>query len=100
MRLLHTSDWHLGQHFFGKSRQAEHAALLAWLLEQVVVQAVDAVVVAGDVFDTASPPSHANPAPGSEGEADDAGEVSTGSTDGDGGTGSVGETDAGETGTS
>lgn len=62
MRLLHTSDWHLGQHFFGKSRQAEHAALLAWLLEQVVVQAVDAVVVAGDVFDTASPPSHAREA--------------------------------------
>ena len=34
MRLLHTSDWHLGQHFFGKSRQAEHAALLAWLRQQ------------------------------------------------------------------
>ena len=62
MRLLHTSDWHLGQHFFGKSRQHEHAAFLAWLLEQVRAQQVDAVLVAGDVFDTASPPSHAREA--------------------------------------
>ena len=62
MRLLHTSDWHLGQHFFGKHRQHEHAAFLAWLLEQVAAQAVDAVIVAGDVFDTASPPSHAREA--------------------------------------
>ena len=28
MRILHTSDWHLGQHFMGKSRQAEHQALI------------------------------------------------------------------------
>lgn len=62
MRLLHTSDWHLGQHFFGKHRQHEHAAFLRWLLEQVASHAVDAVVVAGDVFDTASPPSHAREA--------------------------------------
>lgn len=62
MRLLHTSDWHLGQHFFGKSRQDEHAAFLAWLLQQVAAQQVDAVIVAGDVFDTASPPSHAREA--------------------------------------
>lgn len=62
MRLLHTSDWHLGQHFFGKHRQHEHAAFLAWLLQQVRQQQVDAVLVAGDVFDTASPPSHAREA--------------------------------------
>ncbi len=59
MRLLHTSDWHLGQHFMGKSRQAEHQALIAWLLEQVREQAVDAVIVAGDIFDTGTPPSYA-----------------------------------------
>ncbi|MBS1159598.1 MAG: Exodeoxyribonuclease subunit [Proteobacteria bacterium] len=59
MRLLHTSDWHLGQHFMGKSRQAEHQALIAWLLEQVTAQAVDAVLVAGDIFDTGTPPSYA-----------------------------------------
>lgn len=59
MRLLHTSDWHLGQHFMGKSRQAEHQALIAWLLEQVETQAVDAVIIAGDIFDTGTPPSYA-----------------------------------------
>lgn len=59
MRLLHTSDWHLGQHFFGKTRQAEHQALIDWLLATVNREAVDALVIAGDLFDTASPPSYA-----------------------------------------
>lgn len=59
MRLLHTSDWHLGQHFMGKSRQAEHRMLIDWLLDEVAAQMVDAVIVAGDIFDTGTPPSHA-----------------------------------------
>ena len=59
MRILHTSDWHLGQHFMGKSRQAEHQALIAWLLAQVDEQAVDAVLIAGDIFDSGTPPSYA-----------------------------------------
>ncbi|AJX35639.1 exonuclease subunit SbcD [Burkholderia oklahomensis] len=59
MRLLHTSDWHLGQSFMGKSRQAEHQALIDWLMVQVDDHAVDAVVVAGDIFDTGTPPSYA-----------------------------------------
>ena len=59
MRILHTSDWHLGQHFMGKSRQAEHHALIEWLLVQVQAHAVDAVLIAGDIFDTGAPPSYA-----------------------------------------
>ena len=59
MRILHTSDWHLGQHFMGKTRQVEHQAFLAWLIEQVQAQQVDAVLVAGDIFDTGAPPSYA-----------------------------------------
>jgi len=59
MRILHTSDWHLGQHFMGKTRQAEHQAFCAWLLEQVRVHDVDVLLIAGDVFDTGSPPSYA-----------------------------------------
>ncbi|MGK8438127.1 exonuclease subunit SbcD [Ectopseudomonas hydrolytica] len=59
MRILHTSDWHLGQHFMGKTRQAEHQAFCAWLLEQVRSQAVDVLLIAGDVFDTGAPPSYA-----------------------------------------
>lgn len=59
MRILHSSDWHLGQHFMGKTRQTEHQAFLAWLIEQVQTHAVDAVLVAGDIFDTGAPPSYA-----------------------------------------
>ena len=59
MRLLHTSDWHLGQHFMGQSRQAEHQALIDWLLQQVQAHQVDAVLIAGDVFDTGAPASYA-----------------------------------------
>jgi len=59
MRILHTSDWHLGQHFMGKSREAEHQALIDWLLAQVQAQAIDAVLIAGDIFDTGAPPSYA-----------------------------------------
>ncbi|BBF85360.1 exonuclease SbcD [Aquitalea magnusonii] len=59
VRILHTSDWHLGQHFMGRSRQAEHQALIDWLLLQVSQHAIDAVLLAGDIFDTGAPPSYA-----------------------------------------
>jgi len=59
MRLLHTSDWHLGQNFMGKSRQAEHQQLIDWLVVQVDIHDVDAVLIAGDIFDTGTPPSYA-----------------------------------------
>ncbi|MCG5071805.1 exonuclease subunit SbcD [Paraburkholderia tagetis] len=59
MRILHTSDWHLGQNFMGKSRQAEHQQLIDWLMAQVDAHAVDAVLIAGDIFDTGTPPSYA-----------------------------------------
>jgi exonuclease SbcD len=58
-RILHTSDWHLGQNFYGKSRANEHQKFLNWLLEQVSEHAIDAVIVAGDIFDTGTPPSYA-----------------------------------------
>ncbi|WP_034946970.1 exonuclease subunit SbcD [Erwinia oleae] len=59
MRLIHTADWHLGQHFYTKSRAAEHQAFLNWLLTQAVDHQVDVIIVAGDIFDTGSPPSYA-----------------------------------------
>ncbi len=59
MRILHTSDWHLGQHFMGKTREQEHRLFLDWLLETVRQKKVDAVVIAGDIFDTGVPPSYA-----------------------------------------
>lgn len=59
MRIIHTSDWHLGQYFYGKSRATEHQQFLTWLLVQVKKHNIDAIIVAGDIFDTATPPSYA-----------------------------------------
>ncbi|QUX96029.1 exonuclease subunit SbcD [Marinomonas sp. CT5] len=59
MKILHTSDWHLGQHFMGKSRRDEHKAFIDWLLALVDEASIDAVIIAGDVFDTGAPPSYA-----------------------------------------
>lgn len=50
MRILHTSDWHLGQNFYSKSRAAEHEAFLNWLLETAQAHEVDAIIVAGDIL--------------------------------------------------
>ncbi|MDO6558912.1 exonuclease subunit SbcD [Paraglaciecola chathamensis] len=59
MNILHTSDWHLGQNFFTKSRKDEHQAFLDWLLNVIQAREIDAVIVAGDIFDTGTPPSYA-----------------------------------------
>lgn len=59
MRIIHTADWHLGQHFMGKSREQEHQLFLDWLLGVVTAKNIDAIIVAGDVFDTGTPPSYA-----------------------------------------
>lgn len=60
MRLIHTSDWHLGHMLKGEvSRDYEHAAFLAWLLDRCVHEAADALVITGDVFDSATPPASA-----------------------------------------
>jgi exonuclease SbcD len=55
MRILHTSDWHLGRTLYGRRRQAEYAAFLEWLIATLERQRVDALLIAGDVFDTGTP---------------------------------------------
>jgi exonuclease SbcD len=55
MRLLHTSDWHLGQTLHNYERTYEHQCFLDWLLETIVNEQADALLIAGDVFDTANP---------------------------------------------
>jgi exonuclease SbcD len=55
VRLLHTSDWHVGKAVRGRSRAAEHEAVLAEIAGVAEQEAVDLVVVAGDLFDTATP---------------------------------------------
>lgn len=59
MRLLHTSDWHLGHTLKEVPRDYEHAAFLAWLLETCAREAPDVLVITGDVFDSATPPASA-----------------------------------------
>ncbi len=59
MKILHTSDWHLGQNFIGKSRQEEHLAFLNWLIEIIKERKITTLLVSGDIFDTGSPPNYA-----------------------------------------
>lgn len=60
MKLLHTSDWHLGRTLYSKKeRQGEHTAFLSWLLQTIKDNSIDLLLIAGDVFDTASPSSAA-----------------------------------------
>ncbi len=55
MRLIHTSDWHLGQTFHDFDRSHEHRCFLNWLLDTLEAEQADALLIAGDVFDNSNP---------------------------------------------
>ena len=59
MKLIHTSDWHLGARLHEEDRAAEHKAFLEWLLGQIQEEKPDALLVSGDVFDSAAPSASA-----------------------------------------
>jgi exonuclease SbcD len=59
MRLLHTSDWHVGRTFHGRDLLAEQEAVLGGLADLVTTERVDVVVVAGDLYDRAVPNAEA-----------------------------------------
>jgi DNA repair protein SbcD/Mre11 len=59
MRLLHTSDWHIGRSLHGTDLLAEQEAVLSGLAGVVAAESVDVVVVAGDVYDRAVPSADA-----------------------------------------
>ena len=59
MRILHTSDWHIGHRLYERRRLDEHRQFLDWLLKTLQENAVDVLLVAGDIFDTALPSSEA-----------------------------------------
>lgn len=59
MRLLHTADWHLGARLIERDRMAEHAAFLDWLINTLRKEKIDALLLSGDVFDSANPPQDA-----------------------------------------
>lgn len=55
MKILHTSDWHVGRTIRGRSRVEEHVAVLAEIAGIAAAEAVDVVLVVGDLFDSAAP---------------------------------------------
>ncbi|NTW99491.1 MAG: exonuclease subunit SbcD [Geobacteraceae bacterium] len=57
MKFLHTSDWHLGRTLYGRNRYSEFSAFLEWLVELIEQEHVDALLIAGDVFDSSVPSS-------------------------------------------
>ena len=56
MRLLHTSDWHLGRSLHSTSLQAAQEQAVGFIIDLAVLESVDCIVIAGDVFDRAIPP--------------------------------------------
>ncbi|HMQ96598.1 MAG TPA: exonuclease SbcCD subunit D C-terminal domain-containing protein [Candidatus Nanoperiomorbaceae bacterium] len=59
MKILHTSDWHIGRTLYGRKRYEEFEAFLSWLAETIQKNEIDALLVAGDVFDSSAPSNRA-----------------------------------------
>lgn len=59
MKILHTSDWHIGRTLYGRKRYEEFDAFLTWLAETIQKNSIHALLVAGDVFDTSAPSNRA-----------------------------------------
>lgn len=59
MLILHTSDWHLGRSFNGISLEADHEHILAQVLTAVTTHKPEVLIIAGDIYDRASPPEYA-----------------------------------------
>lgn len=57
MRILHTSDWHLGKSIEGKSRVEEQQKLLNDFIREVEEKNIDLIIIAGDVYDKSNPPA-------------------------------------------
>lgn len=59
MKIIHTSDWHLGHSLYGRKRYEEFSLFLEWLGKIIENERIDALLVAGDVFDTSTPGNRA-----------------------------------------
>ena len=60
MKILHTADWHLGASFGPEKRTREFSAVLQWLLRTIAAEHVEAVILAGDIFDSGVPSNSAS----------------------------------------
>ncbi|MFH1154493.1 MAG: exonuclease SbcCD subunit D C-terminal domain-containing protein [Pseudomonadota bacterium] len=59
IRLLHTSDWHLGRSLYGRKRHEEFEAFLGWLVKEISSREIEVLLIAGDVFDSGTPGNRA-----------------------------------------
>ncbi|MEX2589663.1 MAG: exonuclease subunit SbcD [Chitinophagales bacterium] len=59
MKILHTSDWHLGKRLYQKELQEDHHLFFNWLVDTIKAENTDVVLVSGDIFDLANPSSEA-----------------------------------------
>ncbi|MDD1724646.1 MAG: exonuclease SbcCD subunit D C-terminal domain-containing protein [Methanospirillum sp.] len=57
MRILHTSDWHLGATLHGRKRHDESGMFLSWLIDTINREKIDLLLICGDVFDSSAPGS-------------------------------------------
>jgi exonuclease SbcD len=59
MKILHTADWHIGQHLHTRKRYQEFQEFFAWLVKKISEESFDILLVAGDIFDTTTPSNQA-----------------------------------------
>src|ERR1035437_7880155 len=59
MKILHTSDWHLGHRLLEQSQQEQQLLFLDWLLEYIGTNNIDILLVSGDIFDVGVPSAQA-----------------------------------------
>ena len=55
MRIIHTSDWHLGHTLMDKTREEEMRSFFSFLIDVIIKERVDALLISGDIFDTGTP---------------------------------------------
>lgn len=55
MKIIHTSDWHIGRSLYGRKRYEEFEAFLDWMAEYIEKENTDILIIAGDIFDTNAP---------------------------------------------
>ena len=59
MKILHTSDWHIGRTLYEKKRYDEFEQFFIWLLQTLESENIDVLLIAGDIFDTGTPSNKA-----------------------------------------
>lgn len=59
MKILHTSDWHLGSTLCGKKRYNEFDHFFDWMIDCITKERIDVILISGDIFDTSNPSSKA-----------------------------------------